>query len=563
MAGTGLRRTGDGDERVVAARALAFLFASGGLLATLTVALPHPGGWNALGVVAAGASAVVTAVVLVACAGRLPYPAYFLSLMLSVLLIDAVILASGEVTSPYVAFYTWSGLFAFYFLTGFEAIAIVIWSAGNYSLVLNSLGALSEDVPRWTMVEGSVVVVGSFIWFLRKRERRLIDRLADAAHRDHLTGCLNRRGFEPAFELELERARRVGGPLALVVCDLDHFKQLNDDRGHPAGDRVLVQVAAVLSDQKRRIDTLVRLGGEEFGLLLPGADAEGAYIVAERLRRTLKETLAAGGLDMTASFGVAAFPGDGQAPPALLSAADQALYAAKQLGRDRVVIHKPELTVSLLAVTARGESTDASRLATVLMLAEAVDLRDVGTAEHSRTVGRYARMIAEGLGLPDEHVDRIALAGVLHDVGKVAIPDSILRKPGPLSLDQQLEMRRHAELGARMLRGAQLDDVAEWVLAHHERPDGSGYPFGLDRSEIPLEARILAVADAYEAMISDRAYRSGVGHRVARSELIEGRGTQFDARVVDLFLEALGTDREAAAGLHDGVDFRTGGRAGP
>jgi diguanylate cyclase (GGDEF)-like protein/putative nucleotidyltransferase with HDIG domain len=548
MAGSGLRRVGDDTERIVAARALAFLFASGGALAVITVAVPHHSGWNDAGVLVLALLALGTAAILVLGGRVLPYPTYFTALVFSILLIDGVILFSHEVTSPFVAFYTWSGLFAFYFLTLLEALAIVLWSATNYSLVLVHLGAVRSDAPRWVMVEGTIVVVGAFIWFLRKRERRLIERLADAANRDHLTGCLNRRGFEPAFELELERARRSGAPAALVVCDLDHFKELNDKHGHPFGDQVLVAVARVLADGKRKIDTLVRLGGEEFGLLLPGTDSEGAFIVAERARRATRDAVAdLAGVDLTASFGVASFPHDGHTSATLLSAADQALYAAKQLGRDRVVVFKPELTVSVLSLTSHGDPTDQSRLATILMLAEAVDLRDVGTAEHSLTVGRYARLIAEELGLAAEHVDRIAMAGVLHDVGKVAIPDAILRKPGPLSLEEQLEMRRHCELGERMLRGAQLDEIANWVGAHHERPDGTGYPLGLIEGEIPLESSILAVADAYEAMIADRAYRRGLGHAVARKQLLDGRGTQFDADLVDLFLSALDASRNEPA----------------
>ncbi len=540
MSGEGLRRTGDGDERVVAARALAFLFGSGGVLAVVVLLVPHDSGWNEPGIVAIAASAAALAALLAAAGRRLPYPSYVVSLAISILMIDGVIVCAHSVASPFVAYYTWSALFAFYFLTGYEAIGVSLWTAVNYAVVLNHLGAVRTDLPRWVMVEGTTVVVGSFIWFLRGRERRLIERLGEAAQTDYLTGCLNRRGFEPAFELELERARRTDAPLALLVGDLDHFKELNDLRGHPAGDRVLVEVARALKDGIRRIDTLARLGGEEFGLLLPSTDSDGAYIVAERLRRAVAARIATSETaELTVSFGIASFPSDGQNTDTLFSAADQALYAAKQLGRDRVVVYKPELTVSVLAVTADGQVNDQSRLATVLMLAEAVDLRDVGTAEHSRNVGRYSRMIAEGFGLEPHRADRLALAGVLHDVGKVAIPDSILRKPGPLNLDEQLEMRRHSEIGARMLRGAGLEDIADWVLTHHERPDGTGYPAGVAGDQIPFEGRVLAVADSYEAMLSDRAYRPGIGAAAARDELLGGCGTQFDREVVEVFLSAL------------------------
>jgi len=171
-----------------------------------------------------------------------------------------------------------------------------------------------------------------------------------------------------------------------------------------------------------------------------------------------------------------------------------------------------------------------------------IDIRDSGTAAHSETVGRYAGAIARELGLPSDLVERVRFGGIVHDVGKIGIPDSVLRKPGRLSADDWTEMRRHPEIGARVLRGANLDDIGEWVLAHHERPDGRGYPHGLRGNDIPLEARILAVADSYEAMTSDRVYRPALTPEVAREELVSCAGTQFDTRVVEAFLAVL--DRE-------------------
>ena len=158
---------------------------------------------------------------------------------------------------------------------------------------------------------------------------------------------------------------------------------------------------------------------------------------------------------------------------------------------------------------------------------------------HSQAVGRYARAGAHGLGLPQAAVERVALAGVLHDVGKIGVSDAILRKPGPLDDDEWVQMRAHAQLGARILAGADLPDIAEWVFAHHEKMDGSGYPLGLRGEEIPLEARILAVADAYEAMTSARPYSGAMSHDDAAAELRRCAGTQFDAGVVEALLAAL------------------------
>jgi putative nucleotidyltransferase with HDIG domain len=226
----------------------------------------------------------------------------------------------------------------------------------------------------------------------------------------------------------------------------------------------------------------------------------------------------------------------------LLTAGDRALRAAKALGRDRAVIYSAEVTNVLGAVTERRNVESQAHLATVLSLAEALDQRDSGTARHSETVGRLCEMMATELGMTEDRVERVRLAGILHDIGKIGVPDSILCKPGRLTDEEMAQMRRHPELGARILSSRELDDVREWILAHHERPDGTGYPKRLSRDEIPLEASILAVGDAYEAMTSDRVYRMAIGPSAAREELLRWSGKQFSPDVVKAFLHAL--DRE-------------------
>ena len=242
---------------------------------------------------------------------------------------------------------------------------------------------------------------------------------------------------------------------------------------------------------------------------------------------------------MTASVGVATFPAHADTTAELVAHADQALHAAKALGRDRAVIYTPEVTATVGAVAGRRNIESQAQLATVLSLAEALDQRDSGTAKHSQTVGMLCEMMARELGLEDERVQRVRLAGILHDIGKIGVPDSILRKPGPLTDEERTQMQRHPELGARILSSGDLDDVRAWILAHHERPDGTGYPKGLSESEIPLEASILAVADAYEAMTSDRVYRASIGGQAARQQLIENSGTQFNTKVAEALLRAI------------------------
>jgi putative nucleotidyltransferase with HDIG domain len=247
---------------------------------------------------------------------------------------------------------------------------------------------------------------------------------------------------------------------------------------------------------------------------------------------------------LTMSFGIAAFPPHGDTSELLMRAADQALYAAKELGRDRSATHSSEVLSIVRELKRRPDADHGAHMATVLTLAEALDVRDAGTARHSQTVGRYSELMARELGLPPERVERVRLAGILHDVGKIGLPDSILQKPGALSDGEWVEIKKHPEIGARLLGGASFSDIRSWVLAHHERPDGTGYPYGRSRKQIPLEAKILAVADAYEAMTAGRPYRAALSADEARAELRSGAGAQFDAQVVSTFLALL--DRPAA-----------------
>ena len=272
---------------------------------------------------------------------------------------------------------------------------------------------------------------------------------------------------------------------------------------------------------------------------MPETGEHEAYIAAERLRRAVREAFEDAPAQVTISFGVASFPQHGAGAESLLQAGDQALYAAKELGRDRTVIHNPEIASALGTAASRRQAQREGYLATVLALAEALDQRDTGTARHSQTVGRYAELIARELELPDETVERLRIGGVLHDVGKIGVPDSILRKPGPLTHGDWQEMRRHPEIAARILEASSAHDIREWVLAHHERPDGQGYPLGLSGDDIPIEAQVLAVADAFEAMTSDRVYRMALPFDDAVDELRRVSGTQFDARVVDAFLKVV------------------------
>ena len=520
------------------AKVLAGLYAAGATLAALTVVLPHPSGESELGLLAIVANAYVIAGVLRWRAHKLPAWTLRAGLGWGTTLITGVAYFSGQSPSPLVFFYLWIFLYASYFFTRREAALQIAYAGLTYGVLLAARPPAS-GIPAWWLVGmGTLLVAAILIMTMRVRVESLIARLYDAARTDPLTTLSNRRGFRELLDLDLERARRGETEMTVLVGDLDRFKEVNDRSGHQVGDVALQRVAHVLCESKRQIDSAARVGGEEFALILPDTPQDGAFVLAERLRCALRDEFAEDSVPITISFGLATYPLHGETAASLLRAADEALYAAKDSGRNRTVRHSPLLRE--LVRTSSGAGVEGERfLAVMLDLAETVDLRFSGSARHSETVGRYAEMMARELGLSERRVSRVRLAGMLHDIGKVGVPDSILRKPGSLTEKELAVIRRHPELGVQILEHPNLADVRAWVGAHHERPDGLGYPLGLSGDALPLEARIVAVADAYEAMTSDRSYRDSIGHAGARAELQRCAGSQFDRRVVEAFLTTL------------------------
>jgi diguanylate cyclase (GGDEF)-like protein len=330
------------------------------------------------------------------------------------------------------------------------------------------------------------------------------EELARVSRSDALTGALNRRGFEERFEAEIARAKRDGNSLALIVLDLDDFKGVNDAEGHAAGDRVLRRVVEVLAEQTRATDTVGRLGGDEFGILVVGGDPR---VVSGRIHTALAEVA-------PATAGMAVFPVDGTDQGELHHVADTDLYVRKH-GRRRVGMRMQR------------------ELSWAAALAGAVDQRMSVTHAHGAAVAGYAAGIAVRLGWNAKDLDHLRLAAMLHDVGKIRVPEDILRKEGPLDEHEWEEMRKHAAGGAEIVASVEgLEPIIAWIRHSHEDVDGRGYPDGLAGDAIPLASRILRVADAFDAMTSDRTYRKALGHAEALAELCRHAGTQFDAQCV-------------------------------
>jgi len=361
---------------------------------------------------------------------------------------------------------------------------------------------------------------------------------------DPLTGLGNHRHFHDRLQRDLARAQARSTPFSLCLVDVDDFKEVNDNHGHPVGDRVLAQVATRL----RTGGEAFRLGGDEFALLLPGRTEAEALAIAETVIARIAELDLEHGGRLTVSAGVAAYPDHGFERAELVRVADNALYWSKEHGKGRASVYRPG-AVELGELHRLAQERDRrARFLAAAGLARAVDARDAYTGEHSAEVGALAARIAVRMGLDSDEVELIRLAGSLHDVGKLAIPEDILRKPGPLSEPERVVLERHPQIGFRMLDSLGVEPVATWVLHHHERWDGDGYPNRLSGPRIPLGARILFVADAYDAMTTDRVYRRSLPHDAAIRELERCAGSQFDPEVVAaLKAELAETGLESAA----------------
>src|SRR5712691_686813 len=375
----------------------------------------------------------------------------------------------------------------------------------------------------------SAALVGPLIAIsLYQRSTHRALRAMRLALTDPLTGLGNHRHFHERLQRELVAAEEASMPLSLCLIDVDDFKRINDQHGHPAGDRVLSQVAARL----RQGGESFRLGGDEFAVLLPGHDERAAVNVATSIVERLREMKLEHSEQITVSAGVATLAAQGVGRDELIRFADSALYWAKEHGKNRVRVYRPEI-VELAELKKLASGADrVARLRAAASLARAVDARDVYEGSHSERVADLAGRVAQRMGLPQEQVELTRLAASLHDLGKLAVPEEILRKPGPLTDAERLVLERHPQIGYRMLESLGVTPVAEWVLHHHERWDGTGYPDGLHGEDIPLGARIILVADAFDAMTNDRVYQRKLSIGAALAELDDCSGTQFDPGAV-------------------------------
>ena len=387
--------------------------------------------------------------------------------------------------------------------------------------------------------------------------RQSRERLKECTSVDFMTGLANYVYFHERLEYEIERAALQGSELCVLLIDIDKFRLLNDAFGRDVGDGLVQQVAAVLSSNVRKKDVVVRYGGDDFGVILLDTGLAEGRDIAERLRAKIARhaflSLPADRLPirafrteeepihLTITVGVAAYPTHHSTKDGIVMAADVALCQAQRATRNAVWVFDPRSWMN------RG--VDPGKLFQVLrdptpaalrLLAAAVDARDPYTNGHSERVSEYAHMLAELVGYEPAMADEVRTAGLIHDLGKLGIPDSILCKPAALTPEEEAIVRSHPTLGESVLRCVRLlEQVIPAVLHHHERWDGGGYPDGLSGEDIPLLARIAGIADAFDAMTTDRPYRPALSFDKAFSELRAGAGRQFDPSLVEPFIEAV------------------------
>lgn len=453
------------------------------------------------------------------------------------------------------------------FYTGGFVFAFISYMVGLWAYEVESVGwgeiALYRAIARnlvdtfqshrltfflWELVcTGIALTIG----YLFDREVYYRQKAEERANIDGLTGLYNHRYFQERLTAEIERAARYDRTLSLIILDIDDFKLFNDTWGHQEGDKLLTLFAALCARCVRAMDVIARYGGEEFVIIMPETSSEEALAAAERIREyTEKQTASVFGRNRgaTVSAGIASYPEHGTSRHALILNADAALYFAKQRGKNRCYIYEQDHHRLYRAASSHVHSSPIDDdFQAIEALGASVDALDKYSRGHSQNVMQLSVALGEKLGLSAEEIGNLRVAALLHDLGKVGTPRELREKTEPLSKEEWVLLRDHAGLGSRILkRVQQMKSIGPGIKHHHERFDGTGYPNGLAGPNIPLMARVIAIADAYDAMVSERPYRKAKTREEAIEELRRCAGTQFDPELVEVFIKMLEEESQSS-----------------
>ncbi len=438
-------------------------------------------------------------------------------------------------------------------LTGFASIESAVYAMNE--------GAFSYIQKPLNIDELKITIKKALkMQELSLNNKNLLIRLKELSLKDPLTGLYNYRYLRERLFSEFKRAKRYISPLSIIMLDIDYFKSINDIYGHQFGDSVIKEIAHCLLNYSRGIDIVTRYGGEEFIILLPDTNKDGAVIFGERLLQKISEHLfdeKNNKIKLKISMGIASFPEDGaNTESEFLDSVDKALRAAKEMGGNKLFTFKviPHKDIKKIVNQSGEETVDKLKdklfklenrvnqtlLESIYAFAKTIEAKDNYTGEHAENMVSLAVMIGKALKLSNREISDLEHAAILHDLGKIGIPDNILHKKSKLSKKEYTIVKKHPQIGAEIIRSIHfLKEVAPIVLYHHERFDGMGYSSGLKGNEIPLGARVIAVADVYQALISDRPYRKAYSKKDALEIITDSAGTHLDPVVVKVFLSAI------------------------
>lgn len=435
---------------------------------------------------------------------------------------------------------------SFYLAFRFRYLGLAIALLFNLNEMRLIAGLYAEGIhPDFILapfVKSFSIITVTFVAFLstkQEQQRRLLKQLSIT---DELTGIYNQRFFHEMLTAEIERANKTGCSVGLIVMDIDDFKMFNDIYGHDCGDIILKGTGALLKSIAAAEDRFVcRCGGDEFAIILTNTDTQTIEQIAYQFKNSIKEQGNNYYPDnlhdkITLSMGLSEYPHLSNSKDDLISQADMALYHAKNLGKDKIHFYQ-----DVINYIRKGLSSDHQQLIGIFKaLLSTISVKDKYTLAHCERVSSYVVIIGELLNLSDKDVTILQYAGLLHDIGKIELPKSVLNKKEPLTEDEYAQVRMHPIYSENILEPLEnMEQLRDYIRHHHERYDGQGYPDGLAGEQISLGARILCIADSFDAMMSERPYCPSMNQEQALLELQRCAGTQFDPKIVNVFVKAV------------------------